>query len=69
VDLDLATRLADAYTDAVRELARHWPDDDGNCAGCPGRPYPCRGEHAAKRAVVAAETTWRREAQRMEGTR
>src|SRR5262249_31399542 len=53
--------LAAMYAEAVRDLARHWPDQDGTCEGC-GDAYPCAEEWITQRAITGIEARWRREA-------
>lgn len=66
--LDTARELADMYADAVRDLARHWPDDDGTCLGC-GELYPCAEEWITMRAITSIEARWRRAGKRLEALR
>ena len=52
--------LAQLYADAVSDLNRHWPDEDGNCIGC-GDAYPCAEEWITQRAIAGIEARWRRQ--------
>src|SRR5262249_38410599 len=59
--------LAQLYAEAVKDLNRHWPDEDGACIGC-GDVYPCAEEWITQRAITGIEASWRREAQRLATT-
>src|SRR5262245_28748101 len=52
--------LAQLYADAVRDLNRHWPDEDGTCIGCDDT-YPCAEEWITQRAIAGIEARWRRQ--------
>jgi hypothetical protein len=56
--------LAQLYGDAVQDLNRHWPDEDGVCLGC-GDNYPCAEEWITQRAIAGIEARWRRYARRL----
>lgn len=56
--------LAQLYADAVRDLNRHWPDEDGACIGC-GDSYPCAEEWITQRAITGIEARWRRQARNL----
>jgi hypothetical protein len=63
-----AADLALLYADAVRDLARHWPDSNGVCLGCE-EWYPCPQEWITMRAISGIEARWRREARRFDAVR
>jgi hypothetical protein len=50
--------LATLYDEAVKDLNRHWPDENGECIGC-GDTYPCAEEWITQRAITGIETRWR----------
>ena len=56
--------LAQLYADAVRDLNRHWPDEDGTCIGCDDT-YPCAEEWITQRAIAGIEARWRRQSRNL----